>query len=188
MAKLIELYEAAIRKHRDYQGDDRCYEDDYELYKTLPEGFIPPSRAVGIDLNLCAQYQRCRQDPKVEYVSPQIEIKRLKKKLTEKIQEISRLKNWMISLEDTGVVNCVYCSESVGQDDKMLSYREIKDHVQTCREHPLFQLRSSIIEILADLCEFPTDSEEANRLQDEFKTRMSQALSASHGQEKTIEN
>jgi hypothetical protein len=74
LEKKIIYYENAIRKHRDQKGDDRCYEDDYELYKSLPEGYIPPISAVGIDLNLCAKYQQCRQDPRIEYVSPQKQI------------------------------------------------------------------------------------------------------------------
>lgn len=35
--KILKLRNA-IREHRDQRGDDRCWMDDVELYKTLPEG------------------------------------------------------------------------------------------------------------------------------------------------------
>lgn len=56
----------AIRSHRDEKGHDRCWLDDIELYKSLPEGTF------GIDLALppkeefiknCERYHAHRQDP-----------------------------------------------------------------------------------------------------------------------------
>ena len=73
----IAEVENAIRKHRDFRGDDRCYEDDAELYGVLPEGFSPPSCDTEIDLNQCAKYKACRQNPATEYVSPQRRIEEL---------------------------------------------------------------------------------------------------------------
>jgi hypothetical protein len=38
----LERLRAAVRKHRDARGHDRCWENDLELYAALPEG-PPPS-------------------------------------------------------------------------------------------------------------------------------------------------
>lgn len=55
----------AIRKHRDQRLDDRCWEDDIELYEVLPEGADPRY----IDLRLlpkevmmvnCDRFTTCR--------------------------------------------------------------------------------------------------------------------------------
>lgn len=80
----VETLRAAIRKHRDEKGDDRCYLDDYELYKVLPEGFEPPKYCTAVELENCKRYIASRQDPNIEYVSPQREIERLTKLLEEK--------------------------------------------------------------------------------------------------------
>ena len=39
VAEVLKL-RAAIRSHRDQKGDDRCWMDDVELYKNLPEGVV----------------------------------------------------------------------------------------------------------------------------------------------------
>ena len=70
-------YESAIRKHRDQRGDDRCWMDDEELYKVLPEGFTPPPRDTTVELKNCERYIASRQAPQSVYVSPQREIERL---------------------------------------------------------------------------------------------------------------
>lgn len=76
----IEKLLAAIRKHRDEKGDDRCWLDDVELYRALPEG------AVEVDLRLhepeamlanCRRFIANRHDPSVPYVSPQRRIEEL---------------------------------------------------------------------------------------------------------------
>lgn len=68
----------AIRKHRDYRGDDRCFLDDEELYAILPEGYTPRERDSAVELKNCERFIASRQNPKTEYVSPEREIERLK--------------------------------------------------------------------------------------------------------------
>lgn len=79
-----KLY-AAIRKHRDERGDDRCWMDDERLYQVLPEGYTPPERDCYVELINCIQFQRCRRNPATEYVSPQRRIEELE-------AEVARLK------------------------------------------------------------------------------------------------
>jgi hypothetical protein len=74
-------YEAAIRKHRDQRGDDRCWMDDEELYKALPEGYTPPERDTAVELRNCEIFLACRKNPATTYVSPQREIEALHAKL-----------------------------------------------------------------------------------------------------------
>jgi len=70
----------AIRKHRDQRADDRCWLDDIELYKELPEGVadadlrLPPPLEM---MSNCLRYIGCRQNPDETYVSSQREIERL---------------------------------------------------------------------------------------------------------------
>lgn len=71
--------QAAIRKHRDYEGDDRCWMDDEELYKVLPEGYTPPIRSTAVEKHNCDRFIACRHNPGTEYVSPQREIERLQR-------------------------------------------------------------------------------------------------------------
>ena len=68
---------AAIRKHRDYRGDDRCHADDGELYAVLPEGDTRPEKDTAVTIENCHQFIACRQQGR-EYVSPEREIERLK--------------------------------------------------------------------------------------------------------------
>ncbi len=75
----VETLQAAIRKHRDQGGDDRCWEDDDSLYAVLPE---PNPRRVNDCspermLENCKRYIASRHDPSTPYVSPQREIERL---------------------------------------------------------------------------------------------------------------
>jgi hypothetical protein len=79
----VELLLAAIRKHRDQRGDDRCWRDDEELYRVLPEGYTPPARDSAVELENCKRFIACRQSPSTEYVSPEREIERLKVALTQ---------------------------------------------------------------------------------------------------------
>ena len=69
---------ASIRKHRDQRGDDRCWMDDEELYRTLPEGFVPPVRDSSVELKNCERFIARRHNPATEYVSPEREIERLR--------------------------------------------------------------------------------------------------------------
>lgn len=77
----IDRLRAAIRKHRDFRGDSRCWLDDEELYKTLPEGYTPPLRDAPVELENCKRYIAYRHNPKTEYVSPDLHIAKLRIKL-----------------------------------------------------------------------------------------------------------
>jgi hypothetical protein len=84
-------YEEAIRKHRDQKGDDRCWMDDEELYKILPEGYTPPERDSCVELELCKKFIATRHNPGTSYISPERRIeeleeenRKLKKELAEK--------------------------------------------------------------------------------------------------------
>lgn len=82
----LSRLEEAIRKHRDFRGDDRCWEDDEELYRTLPEGYEPPARDTAVELSNCQRFIECRRSPATEYISPQRRIEELQ-------AENDRLKN-----------------------------------------------------------------------------------------------
>lgn len=73
----------AIRKHRDQRGDDRCWLDDEELYKVLPEGYTPPARDSRVELRYCERYIASRHNPATTYVSPEREIEQLKAELNQ---------------------------------------------------------------------------------------------------------
>ena len=49
----VEKLMAAIRKHRDYRGDDRCFQDDAELYAVLPEGDTRPHSETAVTIENC---------------------------------------------------------------------------------------------------------------------------------------
>lgn len=80
----VERLRAAIRRHRDYRGDDRCFQDDVELYAVLPEGDTRPLNETAVTIENCQKYIQCRQQGR-EYVSPQRKIEELE-------SEIERLK------------------------------------------------------------------------------------------------
>jgi len=80
VGKLEELRDA-VRAHRDARGDDRCWMDDEELYKALPEGFVPPKRDTAVELSNCLKFVASRQNPATEYTSPEREIERLRAEL-----------------------------------------------------------------------------------------------------------
>src|SRR5574337_22320 len=66
MTKKVQDLRDAIRRHRDEKGHDRCWLDDLELYKSLPEGLKDvdltlPSRDEFI--TNCERYHAHRQDP-----------------------------------------------------------------------------------------------------------------------------
>lgn len=73
----VERLRAAIRKHRDQRGDDRCWKDNDELYAALPEGHAPVEHDTLVELENCRRYIASCHDPRTEYVSPQREIERL---------------------------------------------------------------------------------------------------------------
>jgi len=77
----IDELEAAIRAHREswLNGDDKCWKDNEELYKKLPEGFEPPERDELVEIGLCRQYIASCHHPDVKYVSPQRRIEELER-------------------------------------------------------------------------------------------------------------
>lgn len=68
----IRLMES-IRKHRDQTGDDRCWQDDTELYKVLPEGYEPPAMDEPVQLENCKRFIERRQCPLTKYVPNLVE-------------------------------------------------------------------------------------------------------------------
>lgn len=64
----IKELEAAIRKHRDQKGDDRCWLDDEELYNLLPEGFDSRQLSPEIMLKNCAKFVASRHNPSLPYL------------------------------------------------------------------------------------------------------------------------
>lgn len=81
MKERVATLEAAIRKHRDQRGDDRCWLDDEELYAILPEGFKPLIRDSGVELERCKKFIECRHNPATQYISPQRKIDELERML-----------------------------------------------------------------------------------------------------------
>lgn len=77
----LQALRDAVRRHRDQRGDDRCWLDDEELYRHLPEGYDPPKRDTAVELDNCRKYLASRQNPKTEYDSPQRRIEELEKAL-----------------------------------------------------------------------------------------------------------
>lgn len=91
----VEFLIAAIRRHRDQRGDDRCWQDDLELYAALPEG------VGGADLRLpspqemlenCKRYCTHRHDPTQPYRSPEREVERLEAELKAAVEHYRRTK------------------------------------------------------------------------------------------------
>lgn len=87
---------AAIRKHMNTPGDDRCFQDDHELYSSLPEGDTRPAREVAVTIENCQRYIACRQGGR-EYVSPQrrieeleAEVADLRRRLDEAVDTLGR--------------------------------------------------------------------------------------------------
>lgn len=76
LAQRIMDLETAIRRHRDYRGDDRCHLDDGELYSFLPEGDTRPAKDTAVTIENCYRYITCRQQGR-EYISPQRRIEEL---------------------------------------------------------------------------------------------------------------
>lgn len=88
--RIAEL-EAAIRKHRDYRGDDRCWRDDVELYAVLRDGWTIPECDTSVDLENCRRFIECRKNPYTKYVSPQRRIEELEKRQVKLEEIVARL-------------------------------------------------------------------------------------------------
>lgn len=83
---------AAIRKHRDQRGDNRCWLDDLELYRVLGEPIDEAEFALHCPEEMiknCTQYIASRQPDGVPYVSPQRRIEVLETALADAIKDIS---------------------------------------------------------------------------------------------------
>ena len=83
--------EAAIRKHRDQKGDDRCFLDDFELYAVLGEPmpdpqYCPPEEM----LENCKRFIQSRQGAG-EYISSQRRIEKLESELQQSANRIDQL-------------------------------------------------------------------------------------------------
>lgn len=94
IAKLHKIQEA-IRKHRDswLSGDDKCWRDNEELYKLLPEGYTPPERDTFCELKNCIRYVESCHDPRVTYTSPQRRIEELEAELKDAKKTINSLRH-----------------------------------------------------------------------------------------------
>jgi hypothetical protein len=90
--------QAAIREHRDARGDDRCWKDDEELYKMLPEGYTPPERDEAVELKNCERFILNRQNPQTIYESPNVRITRQLADFYEKLP--SRLERFGLNAID----------------------------------------------------------------------------------------
>lgn len=88
----LDKVRAAVRKHRDFRGDDRCWMDDEELYSVLPEGFVPPERDSTVEVKNCIRYIACRHNPATVYLSPEREIERLRAE----VEKLRRDKGYQI--------------------------------------------------------------------------------------------
>ncbi len=109
LATEIEKLRAAIRKHRDQRGDDRCWLDDEELYKALPEGYTPPARDSCVELKLCQKYIESRHNPSTIYVSPQREIERLRDKYHKLLLELNNDCQLEICPCRGDMEDCIHC-------------------------------------------------------------------------------
>lgn len=105
MVVRLETVEAAIRKHRDFRGDDRCWMDDEELYKVLPEGYTPPERDSAVELKMCEQYIKCRHNPGTIYVSPQERINELEAEIAKMKDGVDALSNLFDKIESIEMEN-----------------------------------------------------------------------------------
>lgn len=88
----VGVLEAAIRKHRDQRGDDRCWIDNEELYAVLPEGFVRTDLALHTPEEMlpnCKRFLASCQPGGVPYVSPQREIERLEAEIV-RLQTVAK--------------------------------------------------------------------------------------------------
>lgn len=91
----LHSYEEAIRYHRDQylSGDNKCWQDNEELYKLLPEGYTPPSRDTKAELEMCAKYLESCHDPRIQYKNPQDRIKELEQLVASLTEELYHCNN-----------------------------------------------------------------------------------------------
>ena len=89
----IARLEAAIRKHRNHRGDDRCWLDDAELYQAIGASevsveFCDPD----VMLENCKKFIARRHDKNQPYVSPQRRIEALEAEIERLEAELDKLK------------------------------------------------------------------------------------------------
>ena len=83
----LEELAAAIRKHRDERGDDRCHADDAALYAVLPEGDTRPALETAVTIENCQRFIECLQQGR-EYISPQRRIEELEAEVASLRQQV----------------------------------------------------------------------------------------------------
>lgn len=132
--------QAAIRRHRDERGDDRCHADDGQLYSILPEGDVRPQREVAVTIENCQKYIERRQQGR-EYVSPQRRIEELEAELAQARQS------------DLGRLVCAFCGFQVIHRDTDLLLAGVAKHVRTCEKHPMQALLRENAQLRAALAE-----------------------------------
>ena len=84
LSERLTSLQTAVRNHRDQRGDDRCWLDDLELYKHLPEGVASADLrqcSPEVMLENCKRFIASRHNPDLEYLSPQRQIENLEEEL-----------------------------------------------------------------------------------------------------------
>lgn len=91
----IKELEQAIRNHKDswLKGDDKCWKDNEQLYRVLPEGYTPPQRDTLVEIENCKKYIESCHAPHVTYTSPQ-------KRIEELELVVKRLTGWLTEIMD----------------------------------------------------------------------------------------
>lgn len=98
--KEVERLRSAIRKHMNMRGDDRCYQDDHELYLVLPEGDTRPTSETLVTIENCERYIKCRQEGReCDWVSPQRRIEELEKEIDSLQAYVKRLEVYFLLYE-----------------------------------------------------------------------------------------
>lgn len=67
--------------------------------------------------------------------------------------ECERLRMWVNDLQSGMYINCVYCGHRYGPDPgtPVAMADVLREHVEQCPEHPLAQLRATVVEFLNGL-------------------------------------
>lgn len=66
--------------------------------------------------------------------------------------EIVRLSEWVMDLQSSFYVNCVYCGYRYGPNHstKVAQADVLKDHIENCEHHPLSKLKLKFNELLKE--------------------------------------
>lgn len=114
----------AIRKHRDYRGDDRCWRDDEELYGRMPEGYIPQKIESSVELTNCQKFIECRKNPMTLYVSPERMIEQLRTQNERLISEQRSEKQFRSEIASLKAQVAQLTKDGVQKDVKLKSFSE----------------------------------------------------------------